>query len=409
MEYGGFYQELLRDVGSYHSLGNRLIQLGEQAHAFRQFDKAKEIGQTLSNLPLKNYQAIGNYFLGVAANNNGNGDQTQARILFELVADIAPEKYKAKAILSLAAVSANTGDYESELYYFYESLKVARNIDIYTILKAQKGIAVIQAREGSHWHSLKYLETFLPLIKYAEPQVYFDYLNSYAVELGEANRKHEARNVSRIILASPLIHAYPEWQETARDLKGPNRSFVAFPFVESKFVKIETSATQPSITETQPEPPTKVLAFPAPDSPSQPLREPPRPNKPKRLKAVELSKMNSSDKREMLLAGIKSGAILESDYNNLLFISGLVESGPPEHVIDLEDAALLNSIIMVWCNLIDAEQFAAVISALRDCKDDLRRKAIMEDMITIAYQQTASHRDSEHEWRLKVECKLPEK
>jgi hypothetical protein len=87
----------------------------------------------------------------------------------------------------------------------------------------------------------------------------------------------------------------------------------------------------------------------------------------------------------------------------------LVESGPPEHVIDLEDAALLNSIIMVWCNLIDAEQFAAVISALRDCKDDLRRKAIMEDMITIAYQQTASHRDSEHEWRLKVECKLPEK
>jgi hypothetical protein len=119
--------------------------------------------------------------------------------------------------------------------------------------------------------------------------------------------------------------------------------------------------------------------------------------------------MNVSDKREMLLAGIKSGAILESDYDNLLFISGMVESGPAEHVIDLEDAALLNRIIMVWCNLIDAEQFVAVISALRDCKDDLRRKAIMEDMITIAYQQTAYNRDSEHEWRLKVECKLPEK
>jgi hypothetical protein len=93
----------------------------------------------------------------------------------------------------------------------------------------------------------------------------------------------------------------------------------------------------------------------------------------------------------------------------MMYLLGLVESGPAEQIIDLEDDALLDSIIMNWCNLIEPEQFVAVMSALRDCKDDLRRRAIMDNIISIAFQQTASHTDSETEWRRKVECRLPEK
>jgi hypothetical protein len=223
------YQELLRGVGSYQQLGNRLIRLGEQAHAFRQFDKVKEVGLILSNIPIKAYQSIGYYFLAVAANHNGNGDQEKARKLFELVADKAPSRYRAKAIMSLAAVSANTGDYDSELYYFYESLK-AGETDIYTFLKAHKGIAVIRAREGFHNQSLSYLESFLPMLKFADPIVYYDYLNSLAVELGEVGRRNEARNIMRHVIASPLAIAYPEWRGTADDLRAPNRSFA---FIDS--------------------------------------------------------------------------------------------------------------------------------------------------------------------------------
>ena len=51
-------------------------------------------------------------------------------------------------------------------------------------------------------------------------------MNSLAVELGEVGRRYEARNIIRHVLASPLALAYPEWQETAEELKGPNRSFV---------------------------------------------------------------------------------------------------------------------------------------------------------------------------------------
>jgi tetratricopeptide (TPR) repeat protein len=222
-KYAGFYQGLLKGVASYQQLGNRLVQLGEQAHAFRQFDKVKEIGQLLSNIPIKDYRAIGNYYLAVAFNRCGNGDIDKAKSMFEIAADTAPPKFQAKAILSLAAVSAHKKDTDLELYYFLESLKASH--DFGTTMTALRGIAVYKSREGYHKHALNDLERSLPMIKYAPAHIYFDYLNAIAVELGEAGRKEEARNISKLVLASPFAYAYPEWQDTAEDLKGANRSF----------------------------------------------------------------------------------------------------------------------------------------------------------------------------------------
>ncbi|MFP5265657.1 MAG: hypothetical protein ACLGJB_27555 [Blastocatellia bacterium] len=215
-EYAGFYQELLRGIGSHQHLGNRLIQLGEQAHAFRQFDRVKEIGQILFNFPLKQYSSIGVYFLGVALNSCGNGNQNEAKKMFELVTDTAPDKYKAKAILSLAAVSFNTKAYDAALYFYNETIKATPLSS--SSIHAARTIAVLKGMEGRHNAAVKDLENYYPLIKYAAPHVYFDYLNSYAVELGAVGRIDEARNVSRIVLASPFAPAYPEWQDTHADL-----------------------------------------------------------------------------------------------------------------------------------------------------------------------------------------------
>jgi len=221
----GFYQDLLRGISGYEQLGNRLIQLAEQAHAFRQFDRVREFGQILSNFPVRSYQAIGYYYLAVSYNNCGSGDLGKAKELLTLAADTAPLRFKAKALLSLAAVSAHLKDPNAELYYFTETLKASK--DIATSLIAYRGIAIHKAREGYHKQALSDLESSLPLARFAPPHVYFDYLNSLAVELGEANRKQEARNVSRVILASSLAQAYPEWRETAEDLKPLRRSFMA--------------------------------------------------------------------------------------------------------------------------------------------------------------------------------------
>jgi hypothetical protein len=223
----GFYQDLLRGLSSYEQLANRLIRLAEHAHAFRQFDRLKEIGEMLSNLPIKSYQAIGSYYLAVFYNKCGNGDLEKAKGLLTFAADTALPYYRGKAMLSLAAVSAHSKKPDAELYFFTETLnealKTSGNVTI--CLSAFQGIAVQKAKQGYHRQALKDLENILPGIKYASAYTYFDILNSYAVELGEVGRVTEAINIARIVLASPFALAYPEWQQTAADLQVQARSY----------------------------------------------------------------------------------------------------------------------------------------------------------------------------------------
>lgn len=220
-KYAGLYQELLCGIGSFQQLGNRLIGLGERAHAFRQFHLVREVGQTLADFPVEDFQTTGYYFLAVASNSCGKGDQQEARTLFERVADTPSSRYNAKAILSLAGVSANTRNCDAELYYFTESLKASE--DISTTVIAYRGIAVHKAKEGYHRHALRDLENLASLIKHAPPSAYFDYLNSYAVELGTAGRLTEACSVIKVVLASPFSPFYPEWQETLLDLRSKHK------------------------------------------------------------------------------------------------------------------------------------------------------------------------------------------
>ena len=219
-----FYQELFRGALNYRELADTLIRKAELAHSFRWFDTVKEVGQILFNFPLKEYSSIGMYFIGVAFNSCGNGDQGEAKTMFERVIDSAPDRYKAKALLSLGAVSFNTGDYDSALYFYNETIKAAP-LDSASI-QAIRTVAILKSMAGDHQGAIKDLENLCSLIRYAPPHIYFDCLNSLAVELGEVGRKYEARNIIKYVLASSYAFAYPEWRETGEDLREANRSFV---------------------------------------------------------------------------------------------------------------------------------------------------------------------------------------
>jgi hypothetical protein len=392
------YQQLFRGLGSYEALGNRIIRQIKVAHAFRQVERVRELSTLLLNISIKEYQFIAQYYL-IWCDSRKLGFQPEA---LERITE-QTQTYKSQVLFSRAAFEVKTGEMGNAVYFYTEALKTSRTVSDH--VSARVAIAMVKSLEGFHQSSLKALEDVIPLIKHVEPGLFFNFYNSYATELAEAGYKEEARNISRIVIASPFAPAYPEWQETARDLKEPDRAFISVPSIEPDPVEIEPRPKVVSIQAHQaiePEEPTRLISFPE-------LREAPRPNQPKRVKRDDLSLMTPSQKRELLLAGIKSGRIVEGEYNKLLFISGMVESGPAEMVIDLEDEAMLKGIVMVWCNLIEPEQFAAVVSALRDCIDDSRRKEIMDNMITIAYEQTSSRTHSEREWRQKVECRLPEK
>jgi hypothetical protein len=123
----------------------------------------------------------------------------------------------------------------------------------------------------------------------------------------------------------------------------------------------------------------------------------------------EFGEMTADERVELVLAAIRSGEVRESDYIKLVMSLGLLASGPASKVIDLKDEAVLDDIVSVWCNMIEPEEFASVMSALRDCKDDLTRETIMDNMITIAFKQTPASMQTEQEWRLRVGRKLPDK
>lgn len=210
------YQVLLCEVGGYQQAGKGLIRLAEQAHAFRQFDQVREMALRLAKIPIRDYQAIGTYFLAVAANRKGDGDQERARRLFELAITTTPDAYKVKGMLSLAAVSYNQGDFDSAYHYYRETIKTEK-LGVASI-QAIRGISILKAIAGDHTQAVKDMESALPVIKHAPPHIYFDLLNSYAVELGEVGRLEEARNISRRVLASPFAFAYPEWRETSGEV-----------------------------------------------------------------------------------------------------------------------------------------------------------------------------------------------
>lgn len=198
-------------MSNLQELGNRLVKAVEIAHAFRQADKVEEIGLILSNFPIKESRLIGQYYLGGYAWRKGE----DAREIFEEVVEKS-EMYKAKALMSLAAVEAVKGNFNEELKRLAESIKFSK--DITTNIEILRGIAIVKAKEGYHRQALKDLEGLVPLLHYARPNVYFDCLNSLAVELGEAGRVEEARRLSGIVVASPFAARYPEWQETAQEL-----------------------------------------------------------------------------------------------------------------------------------------------------------------------------------------------
>ena len=133
------------------------------------------------------------------------------------------QTYKAQALLSRGTFEYYKQSTDTALYFYNEALKARPNISQYISISLT--IAIAKSVEGFHKFALKDLERLIPIIKYAEPKLYYDFLNSYAIELAEVGRKYEARNVIKPVLESPFIIAYPEWRETAEDLKGPNRSF----------------------------------------------------------------------------------------------------------------------------------------------------------------------------------------
>lgn len=246
ISYGGFYQLIqssliLRAHEEHYSrrLGDRLIDLAEQAHSFRRMDVLEEISEMLTGLRLPGgYGDIGRYYQALCIHKFGIGNVEQSVSLLEPLADIAPLKYRARIKLSMGSMYVRMGDHKLASSLFLEALRAAadtRFFDPLTAVTTHRTIAVLQSMQGDHRRALDGLERASRLVHSVgswHPLARYDYLNSLAVELSEVGRLEEARNISQIVISSPFAPAYPEWSETNDEIalrsRGASRSVVAF-------------------------------------------------------------------------------------------------------------------------------------------------------------------------------------
>jgi hypothetical protein len=233
ISYGGFYQliasRLIRG-GQFkqvvHEVLNRLVVLAEHSYAFRQMSTLEKLSEVLVNSPLpRQYEPVGRYYRALCIQRFGSGDVEQAARLLESAAEDAPPRYRARAMQSLGTNSCYKGDYQSALLLYSEAARFASRSEIcdpYATLGTQKMTAVINSLEGNHRDAVALLEklfSFAHAMRSSQPSLYYDYLNSFALELCEVGRLEEAKNVSRIVVASPFASSYPEYRETRDEIE----------------------------------------------------------------------------------------------------------------------------------------------------------------------------------------------
>jgi len=211
-----FYQHLLRGIATYEELANRILTEIKAAYAFRQVERVRELASILARLPIKECQLVAQYYL-VWCQCRKSEYRTD---ILERIAD-QTRIYKAKALKSRGSCDLCEGKPESALYFYAEALKASESISDY--VATSRGIAAAKSIEGFHASALRDIESLLPLIRHVDPLIYFEVLNSYAVELLETNRITEAQDVAVIAVSSPYGPFYFEWQDTLSEARSSRK------------------------------------------------------------------------------------------------------------------------------------------------------------------------------------------
>lgn len=440
---GAFYQQIANELikGVYtkeviNRLGDKLTTLAHHAYTIRWMDAVDQVSHMLMNLPMpREYRRIGRYYHSF--NLRREGQVVEARSLLEKIEIEVPWWYRGRIIMSLAGLEFDNSDPQSALPLYIEAGRAAsqrHQRDLFTTVHTQKMIAVLKGINGDNLGALADLERLLPLARLAGslyPPLYYDFLNSLAVEMMEVGRLEEAQNVSRIVLVSPYVSAYPEWVETGKESEiksyKASRSFVATgsalpttKIVSDDLFSTETIADadrtpEPAAIEPPSCAPINASTEPESDHRTETaglilfphkLQSVPPPTNPDAITPDELAQMTTAQKRGMLSALIHDHNTPDQHYDKMLDAVGLVKTDQGPNEIDLESDSYLSRLVIHWCGAIDCEWIVPVMSALRDCQDDLRRNNIINRFISFAFRESLQHSESEDEWRKRVEARL---
>jgi tetratricopeptide (TPR) repeat protein len=204
----------------------QLIRAAESCYCLKDAEGQRELGRILKAFP-NPFGAIGDYYEAFYLTRIGQYEESQKNLERTLI--YAPEDYKAKALIALSGLEERKMNFDESMRFRLEALKFNK---IPLIVESEFGIAILLGRQGEHKHSIKIFESFLPALRlFKGTPLYFDFLNSYAVELAEVGRLYEASNVIQIVVNSPYFSRFLNWRETSDEIERKRyrlRSVVSF-------------------------------------------------------------------------------------------------------------------------------------------------------------------------------------
>lgn len=164
--------------------------------------------------------------------------------MLECVVEEGPPLYQAQALQVIGIIHHARGEIDASLPFYLAAGKAAIDCDLLTFVESQKMTAVVRSIHGDHQQALDDLERLFPLVRAIGkqyPALYYDYLNSLAVEFGEVGRLNEAKAACSIALASPFAAAYPEIAQTRDELEAKRTA--ATPSIVAVSVTPESAPT----------------------------------------------------------------------------------------------------------------------------------------------------------------------
>jgi len=173
------------------------------------------------------------------------GEIHSARTGLERVLAKGSRHYSARALQILGITFHYRGDLDQALSFYLEASRAAAPDDFAIQVEARRTIAVVRSIQGDHRRALQELESLFPFaraLSIHSPVLYCEYVNSLAVELGEAGRLDEAEAAAAFALGSPYASVFPEFAETRNEIARKRKVVARVPLLRRSFRNKRTAS-----------------------------------------------------------------------------------------------------------------------------------------------------------------------
>jgi tetratricopeptide (TPR) repeat protein len=197
----------------------RLRRIAELAYSYRNITAMEQAAFQL--LAFDRDAAL--YYLAIATKWHGRTDE--ARKLLESIHG----PYQSRAIHALGAIHHAAGQFDDAAKFYSEAIKANKEHGLLALVNSRLQASAIKSVRGQHEQSLDSLLSLWPVIRAAAkqyPHLWPSFHNDIACELLALGRLEDAKRVASVAIASPLVHAYPEFQETALEIAESERQTI---------------------------------------------------------------------------------------------------------------------------------------------------------------------------------------